>query len=546
MRLKKSSPRVLLAGIFLCLPLACLAASNGARSLPVSEPGDAFVAPAIAEPVNLIPFLASDSASAEVSHFIFNGLLKYDGDLNLVGDLAESWEVLDGGLRIVFHLRKGVRWHDGYLFTARDVVFTYLCLIDPDVPTPYGSAFEKVETVFAPDDYTVEVRYKEPFSPGLSSWTMGIVPEHKLDYEHQNDLAFSKNPIGTGPYVIKRWERGQLIDLKANPFYFEGRPNISRVVLRVLPDPTTVFLELQNENLDTAGLTPLQYNRQIQTDFFRTKYQSLDFTGTQYTYMGYNLRSSLFSDKRVRQALAMAADSNEIVSAVLMGRGRSTTGPFLPESWAYDADVKSFQHDLSAARALLKEAGWEDRDNDGILDRDGQKFSFTVLTNSGNDQRKMTCEILQKQLAAVGIEMKIQAMEWSVLLKEFIHPKRFEAVLLGWNLPMDPDIFDIFHSSRRGPGQFNFVSYANPEVDRLLEEARIEFDQQKRGELYRRVHRLIYEDQPYAFLYTSESLSVLHKRFDGVTAGKLGVGHDFVRWYVPKEKRRYGTLSVDA
>ena len=537
MRLRKKLPRVLLAGFFLCF---------AARTLAASDPGDAFVAPAIAEPVNLIPLLASDSASADVSHFIFNGLLKYDGDLNLVGDLAESWEVLDGGLRIVFHLRKGVRWHDGYLFKARDVVFTYLCLVDPDVPTPYSSAFEKVETVFAPDDDTVEVRYKEPFSPGLSSWTMGILPMHKLEYEDLRNTYFSKAPIGTGPYVIKRWERGQLIDLKVNPYYFEGRPNIDRVVLRMLPDPTTVFLELQNENLDTASLTPLQFNRQIHTDFFREKYQSYDNTGTQYTYLGYNLEHPFFSDKRVRQALAMAMDRGEIVSAVLMGRGRETTGPFMPDSWAYDPSVEPFSHDLAAAKKLLKEAGWEDRDKDGILDRDGQKFSFTVLTNSGNDQRKMTCEILQRQLASVGIEMKIQVLEWSVLLKEFIHPRRFEAILLGWNLALDPDIFDIFHSSRRGPGQFNFVSYANDEVDRLLEEARKEFDQKKRGELYHRVHRLIYEDQPYAFLFTSESLSVLHKRFEGVTPGKLGVGHDFVRWYVPKDQRKYRSLSIDA
>ncbi len=546
MRLKKISPRVLLAGIFLCLPLACLAGTDAVRSLQVPSLGDAFIAPTIAEPINLIPLLASDSASAEVSRFIFNGLLKYDGDLNLVGDLAESWEVLDGGMRIVFHLHKKVYWHDGYLFKARDVVFTYLALVDPDVPTPYSSAFEKVESVFAPNDYTVEVRYKEPFSPGLTSWTMGILPMHILQWDDLRTTKFSKNPIGTGPYVMKRWVRGELIELKANPHYFEGGPNISRIVLRILPDPTTVFLELQNENLDTASLTPLQYNRQIQTDFFRTKYHAYDRTGLQYTYMGYNLEKPMFADKRVRQALAMAMDRDEMVSAVLMGRGRVTTGPFLPESWAYDADVKPFSHDLSAAKNLLKEAGWEDTDKDGVLDHAGRKFSFTVLTNGGNDQRRMTCEILQRQFSVLGVEMKIQVVEWSVLLKEFIHPRRFDAVLLGWNLALDPDIFDIFHSLRRGPGQFNFVSYNNPEVDRLLEEARAEFDQEKRGSLYHRVHRLIYEDQPYAFLYASESLSALHKRFEGVTLGKLGVGHDFIRWNVPKERQKYLTFSADA
>lgn len=536
----------MLAGIFLCLPLACVAAAQFS-SIPAGQTGDAFIAPAISEPVNLIPFLASDSASAEVSRFIFNGLLKYDGNLNLVGDLAESWEVQENGLRIVFHLRKGVRWQDGYSLTARDVVFTYLSIVDPDVPTPYSGAFEKVESVFAPDDNTVEVRYKEPFSPGLSSWTMGIIPMHILVGQDLRTTDFAKNPVGTGPYVLKRWVRGELLELRSNHGYFEGKPGIDRIVLRVLPDPATVFLELQNENLDTASLTPLQFNRQIQTKFFQEKYQPYDWAGLQYTYLGYNLDSPLFSDKRVRQAFAMAIDRDEMVSAVLMGRGRPTTGPFLPDTWAYNADVKPFPHDLSAAKNLLREVGWEDRDKDGVLeDREGRKFSFTVLTNGGNDQRKMTCEILQRQLSALGIDVKIQRVEWSVFLKEFIHPRRFEAVLLAWNLALDPDIFDIFHSSRRSPGQFNFVSYSNPEADHLIEEARTEYDQKKRGDLYHRVHRLIYDDQPYAFLYASESLMVLHKRFEGVTLGKLGVGHDFVRWYVPKERQKYLSLSLDA
>ena len=198
--------------------------------------------------------------------------------------------------------------------------------------------------------------------------------------------------------------------------------------------------------------------------------------------------------------------------------------------------MKAFPYDPAGARALLSEAGWGG----------DRRLSFTVLTNGGNDQRKMTCEVLQRQLGAVGIEMKIQVVEWSVLLKEFIHPRRFDAVLMGWNLALDPDIFDIFHSSRRRPGQFNFVSYNSPEADRLLEEGRAEFDQSKRGEIYRHLHRLIYDDQPYAFLYTSESLSVLHDRFQGVTPGKAGIGHDFVRWYVPADRRKYPSLSADA
>jgi peptide/nickel transport system substrate-binding protein len=501
--------------------------------------GDSFVISSAADPTNLIPFLASDSASAEISHFIFNGLLKYDENLNLTGDLAERWEVGQDGLTLTFYLRKDVFWQDGALFSAPDVIFTYQKLTDPKVPTPYSGQFEKVETVKALDPYTVVVRYKESFSPGLSSWTMGIVPEHLLKNENFQNTRFSRAPVGTGPYYLKKWVHGEKIELWANRAYFEGRPNLDRVIVRILPDPATVFLELQTENLDTANLTPLQFNRQIHTPFFEKKYKSYRFSGMQYTYLGYNLKHPIFQDKRVRQALAFAIRPDELISGVLMGRGRSVSGPFLPESWAANPDVKPFAYDPDKAKRLLSEAGWRDSDGDGVLDREGMKFSFTVLTNGDNDLRKMTCEILQKELSLVGVQMKIQSMEWGTLLKEFILPRRFDAVLMGWSLALDPDIYDLFHSSRTGPGQFNFISYQNREVDRLLEEARKTFDLSQRGALYRQVHAIIYEEQPYAFLYAPESLSVIHRRFQNVKEGKLGVGFNFIRWFVPSQRQKY-------
>lgn len=532
-------PRIFLAGLSFLLFTAFFQAVSADPADPsLQTPGDAFVTVSSAEPSNLIPFLASDSASAEVSRLIFNGLLKYDKDLKLTGDLAESWEVQEGGTRILFHLRKNVRWQDGGYFTAHDVVFTYLNVMNPHWPTPYSGMFEKVESVYALDRFTVEVRYKEPFAPGLASWTMGIVPAHRLSMGDFPNTPFSTSPIGTGPYALKRWVRGELIELRANPQYFEGAPLISRLLIRILPDPATSFLELQMENLDTSSLTPLQFDRQIETDFFKKNYKSYRMDGMQYTYLGYNLQSPLFEDRRVRQALAMVIDTGEIIQGAYRGYGRPVAGPFLPDSWAYDPSVQPFAHDPVQAKKLLEDAGWK-MGHDGWLVRDGRKFSFTVLTNAGNDERKMVCEILQKQFRVLGIDMKIQTVEWGAFLKEFIHTKNFEAALLGWNLAPDPDIYDIFHSSRSAPGQFNFVSYQNPEVDKLLEEARAEFSEEKRAELYHRIHRLIYEDQPYAFLAAPQSLSLLHRRFQGVTEGKWGIGADFVRWFVPKGEHRY-------
>ena len=508
--------------------------------------GDAFVTASISEPSNLIPFLASDSASAEISQLIFNGLVKYDENLKLTGDLAKNWEVSEEGLKIIFHLRRNVLWQDGAPFTAKDVLFTFEKLRDPKVPTPYGAGFEKVKVMRVLDDYTVEVEYSEPFSPGLASWSMGIIPEHLLSKENFISTPFSRHPVGTGPYKLNTWVSGERIVLSANEHYFEGRPNIERYVYRVIPDQGTTFLELQTENLDTAPVTPLQFEKQTQTPFFKKNYVPYHWSGMQYAYLGYNLRNQLFSDKRVRNAIGMAIDKREIIQAVFLGRGRVSTGPFFHESWASDLAVVPGVFDPKKSMKLLKEAGWTDTDGDSFLDKDGRRFSFTIMTNQGNDQRKMTCELIQKRLRDIGIELKIQTVEWNVFLKEFISSRRFDAVLLAWNLTPDPDLYPIFHSSQTGKGQFNFLSYQNREVDGLLEQGRKLFGEEKRAPLYRRIHQILAQEEPCTFLYEPESLTVLHRRFKGVTVTPLGLGYDFIRWFVPRDGQKYKIALTDA
>ncbi len=505
--------------------------------------GDFFVTSSIAEPSNLIPFFATDSASAEISRLIFNGLVKVDKDLKLTGDLAEHWDIQDGGLKIIFHLRKGVRWQDGEPFTADDVEFTFQKLTDPATPTPYGGDFEKVKSLRVVDPYTIEVTYKEPFAPAVVSWGMGIVPRHLLRGENLLSTGFARHPVGTGPYRFRRWESGERLELDANADYFEGRPLIDRYVYRIIPDPATLFLELLTEDLDSAGLTPLQYQRQTQSNFFQKIFAKFRIPSHSYTYIGYNLKSPLFSDKRVRKAIGMAIPKKEIIDTTLLGLGQVCTGPFLPGTWAYDTTVSPAVFDPGKAKQILKEAGWNDSNRDGVLERDGRKFSFTILTNQGNEERKMACEIIQKSLRDVGIEVRIQVVEWSTFLKEFIDKRRFEAVLLAWQLPEDPDLYDIFHSSRMSGG-FNFVSYSNPEADRLMEEGRRLIPESQRAPVYHRLHELLAEDEPYTFLYVADALPVVHRRFRGVEPAPAGIGYNFIRWFVPENERRYKTVRA--
>ena len=517
--------------VFLLL-LLCLLGLN-------HDYGDAIVVGSIGEPRTLVPILASDSASGAICGLVFNGLLKYDKKLNLVGDLAERWVVSDDGLEITFYLRKGIKWHDGEHFNSEDVQFTYKSLIDSRVMTPYSGDFEMVKNFEIIDDYTIKVSYKEPFSPGISSWTMNIMPEHILEGQDLNNTYFSRNPVGTGPYKFKIWKTGDRVELTSNADYFEGRPFINRYIYRIIPDSATLFLELRAEGVDYSSLTSLQFERQTKNRFFNETFQKFRFPSFGYTYLGYNLEDFRFKDIKVRQAINYAIDKNEIIKGVLLGLGTVSTGPFIPESWAYNKRIKPVEYNPEKARRLLSEAGWIDSDGDGILEKNGKKFSFTIITNQGNQNRKMTAEILQKRLKQIGIDVKIKIIEWSAFVSEFINKKRFEAVLLGWGLSPEPDMYDIWHSSKTRQGEFNFIGYSNKEIDDLLVKGRRTFDKKERQDIYNSIHQILYTEQPYLFLYVADSLPIVHKRFRGIEVGVGGIGHNFIKWHVPKEKQKY-------
>jgi len=536
--------RVINLPLYICIAVFFLiyAARASADDINIKDApvyGDAFVSGSTADARNLIPILASDTSSSQIVSMLFNGLVKYSKGLKIIPDLAESWRIQDDGLTIIFHLKKDVKWHDGHPFTSADVEFTYKKLIDPDTLTPYGGDFEKVKDFIVIDPYTIKVSYDEPFAPALASWSMPVMPKHILEDAELSETGFSRDPIGTGPYVFKRWRSGQRMDLDSNHSYFEHRPYIDRYIFRIIPDSTTMFLELQTGSVDAMGLTPLQYTRLTDTETFRRGFRKIRYPSFGYTYLGFNLDTEMFKDREVRQAISYAIDKEEIINGVLMGLGSVSTGPFPRESWAYNEKVRAFGFDKQRALKLLSKAGWRDTDNDGWLDKNGKRFEFTIISNKGNDQRRMTAEIIQRRLMDVGIEVKIRMIEWAVFINEFVDKRMFDAILLGWSLSRDPDCYDIWHSTKTGPGEFNFIGYKNPEVDRLLEEGRGTFDYEKRKNIYNEIHRLLYEDQAYVFLYVPDALTALSRRFEGVEVSQIGIMHNFIDWYVPKDRHRY-------
>jgi len=518
---------------------------------PMAE-GDMLVEGSIGDARTLNPYLASETTGADIAGMVFNGLLRYTPELKHEGCLAERWEVSKDGKVITYHLRKGVKFHDGVELSAEDVVFTYRCVTDPKTQTPAAAAYTDIAEVKALDRYTVRVTYRKVFAPALDNFS-AILPKHLLEGKDINTADYNRAPIGTGPYRFVEWKTDQKIVLQAFDGYWEGPPHIKRFTLRIIPDRATNFLELLNGGLDAMGawtrgvMSAEQYVRQTRGRKFTRHYDRYESDDLRYTYVGWNLRRPMFSDKRVRRALTMAMDRKALVDNVLYGLGRESTGPFYQGSWATDPEVQPIPYDPAGARRLLEEAGWKDTDGDGTLDKvlEGKKapFHFILLINQGNDERARTATILQQQLKQVGVEVELRVVEWTTFLSQHIDKRDFDACILGWSLTLDPDVYAIWHSSQMGEHQLNHVSYSNPEVDRLLVEGRSTLEMAKRQAIYRKVHRLIHDDQPYTFLYVPYALSAVHKRFKGLTYHRFGgIGWHTERWYVPQAQQKYQHL----
>lgn len=536
-------PILLVFAVFTALLAAC--GEGGGPATPVRpvdpasvpanpEYGGSIVEAMLGEPDNLISMLSTTSASHAVASQIYVGLLKYDKNIEIVPFAAKSYEVLDGGRLIRFTLREDIRWFDGRPLTAEDVEFTYRLMIDPKTPTAYAENFKAVKAFRLTGPYSFEVEYDRPFAKALITWAMDILPKHALEGENLLDTKYSRQPLGAGPYKLREWIPGSRIVLEANPDYFEGRPYIDRVVYRMIPDLSTQFLELKAGNLDTMDLTPLQYLYQTSGPGWDGSFRKFEYLAFGYTFLGFNMNHPFFGDVLVRRAIDHAIDRRELVKGVLYGLGEMANGPYKPGTWQYNEEVEPREYDPERARALLAEAGWADTDGDGLLDRDGVPFAFSIITNQGNTQRIKAGVIIQQRLRDVGIKVELRTVEWAAFIKEFVDKGRFDAVILSWNILQDPDIYSVWHSSQAVERGLNFTRYVNPELDDLLERGRRLVDPALRKPIYDEVQRILHDDAPYCFLYVPKSLPIVQARVQNIQAAPAGIAHNFPRWWIPK------------
>ena len=436
---------------------------------------------------------------------------------------------------IVFHLRKNIFFHDGHKLTAEDIKFTYEAIMNPKNLSPRISDFEPIKEVKILDPYTVKVVYKRLYSPALSAWSIGILPKHLLDkaalrkeaikrgIDPKNftlrDSIFNRHPIGCGPFKFKEWKSGQYIILERFNRYFEGPPNYKKFIFRIIPDKLTQEMEFYAGTLDIYGASPHEVNR-LKND---PRFQVFSGTSYGYTYIGYNLRREIFKDLRVRRALSMAIDVDKIIKYVLYNQGERITGPFVKQSPYYDKSIKPIPYDPEGAIKLLKKAGWH-KGKDGWLYKNGKKLEFTLITNSGNEIRRAILAIVQDSWKKIGVDVSTDVLEWSVFIQERINKLDFDAVILGWVMSIEPDLYQIWHSSQTHPYQLNFIGFKNKKADELIEKIRKEYNRKKQIKYCHELHKLIAKECPYTFLFVRKWTVALDSRIvikERDTQGKI-------------------------
>ncbi len=464
-----------------------------------------------------------DSVSHQVGRLLSDSLVHYDEHLDLIPGLAESWELSDDRRTVTFRLRRGVRWHDGAPFTARDVAFTVARIKQPEtLARSYAPPLDRVDRVVVEDDHTLRAHYSEPTPDYLAAWWFPIIPEHAAGGDEPFLTGpFSRQPIGCGPFRFVSYEADQRIELEANPDYWDGAPALDRLVLRVLPDRRTAFQALLQGELDLITATPDLYSEAAGAPgIARFSYYRLSVW-----FLGWREDGSnpFFDDARIRRAMVLSLDREGFAEKLMAGLARPAATSYHPDSHWTDRALRPLPHDPEAARRLLAEAGFVDRDGDGWLERGDTPFAFTLTVRIGGsrDVVDRLAAWIQESLREIGVRMEIETLEANAFA-ERRNQGDFQAIMTGLSFDAIPDQYELYHSTMTfDGGGFNYGAFADPEVDRLLELGRSTFDDEARHEIYRSLQARLLEQQPISALFHFPSPVLHDARLRGIRGSPL-------------------------
>ena len=531
------------------------------------------------DPDTINALTSNDTVSRAWQQWVYEALAesRFDDPDKWEPALAESWKFDQEKLEYTIKLRRGVKWHPIRFpngkwvrdreVTAYDVKFTFDCILnphteaaalrsyylDPDAENEEDRIKIQVKVI---DKYTVKIRWKKPYFMA-NEFTLGIpiIPRHvysrneqgepiSLDFRSQEFAqAFNSHwannmMCGTGPLRLEKWERNKQVVLVRNEEYW-GKPfYFSHVIYKQITNPSTVFHQVLNGELDWSGISDRNLFVQglERPEVKQGKVVALSYEYMGYRYVGWNLTRPQFSDREVRWALSYATPVDSMIKNILHGLAVRVTGPFLPSSPANDPELKPVPYDLDKARQMLDKAGWRDTDGDGIRDKviDGQKvpLQFELMIYADSPMYRRIAEMMKDSYRQIGVQMLISPNKWALMLQR-LRKRNFDACMLGWALSWRGDPFQIWHSSQADlPDSSNAISYRNPQVDKLIDRLRVTMDPQEQYKLYRQIHRLIYEDQPYTFLFQDKATVMHHARLENIKLYPKQRPHvDMREWY---------------
>lgn len=507
----------------------------------------------------LTPYVSSDAYASEVQVYVLESLLQRDPDtLEWQGLLADSWTFSEDGMILTFRLQPGLRFSDGEPLTAHDVAFTFRFVMDERIAAPRSRAYlEKLESVEALDDLTVVFTFAEPYFNALQlAGGLDVLAEHFYARYLDEPETFNQSRgilLGSGPYRLAdplSWtpDSGR-VELERNPRYWGPiDPAFDRLVWRVIQNDSARLTTFRNGEIDVYGARPREYARLRDDAALRERAETYEYMSPTagYAYIAWNQERggepTRFADPRVRLAMSHLTDVQRVIEEVMLGYAEPAVSPFNPRSPQHDPELKPIAYNVERAQELLAEAGYRERNADGILINEaGEPFIFDLVFFQDNEDTRRMVLFLRDIYARAGILLQPRPTEWSVML-DLLNRKDFDAITLAWTSGVETDIFQMFHSSQTVSGGDNFIHYRNPELDRAIEAARSEVDEAKRMELWRQAERILYEDQAYTFLMRRQTLAFIDRRIENLQQTQLGLNLSAipVEIFVPLAQQRYG------
>lgn len=512
---------------------------------PVQKPEDAeetgkkVIYAELIQPDTYNPLTTTDNETAlRLSELIFESLVYIDHRGEVQGRLAESWKVFNGNKRIVFTLRKGIKWHDGIAFSANDVKFTYDAVMNPlsDVPADRRKALDVVESIKVLSDNVIKIDFKQSVPEPEKRFLFKILPSHLFDDKPviSKLSKFNKFPVGTGYYKFERETKNKDVILVANKDHYLGQPRIPNFTMRYQPEVSLLVQSLVLNAIDLMIEVPPQKITEIANT---GKFTILPYNSLTFAFFGYNFKNPVLRIKEVRQAFTYALNRQKMLDDIYFGRGEVISGPFSPASWGYNPDVEPQAYDVEKARALLKKAGLVDSDKDGIVEYNGQpvRLKLKIPLYSGNEGGLSVCMRFQNHLKQIGIDVQLEHREIVKWKEDVKKDHNFDIVFAEWLFDNSSNIYSLFHSSESQPGGDNFISYGNPRVDSLLTVFSSTINQEVRRRINYELHRILNEEAPYTFLWTLEKNAAIDNKVKKFIVQPYRFFTFANEWYIPEE-----------